>query len=70
MRKPTVQAGYDYKRAVLELRATMTYKEISEYCGWDSKSTVNGILKGAIPSHPQGEALYILYTEVMNRKPT
>lgn len=70
MRPPAVEAGFDYARAIMDLRACMTYEEIADYCGFESKQTIANIVAGRrIPQHPQGEALYILYFETFNRKP-
>lgn len=66
---PLVEAGFDYVRALLDLRTRFTYDHIAEYCGYDSKGTIASILSGAIPLHPQGEAIYILYVETFGRKP-
>lgn len=69
MTKPPIQAGFDYSRALLELRRRFTYDEIAQACGWESRSSVARILTGTVPHHPQGEALYILYVETFKRKP-
>jgi hypothetical protein len=67
--KPPIQAGFDYVQTLLELRVRFTYDEIAHRCGWESGASISKILKGAIPAHPQGEALYILYFETTGRKP-
>ena len=69
MSNPPIQAGFDYPVTLLELRTVMSYEEIAAACGWESKSSIVRVLNGAIPAHPQGEALYILYVETFGRKP-
>lgn len=69
MSKPPIQAGFDYAQTLIELRKVFNYEEIAHRCGWDSKGSVTKVLKGAIPAHPQGEALYILYFETFGKKP-
>lgn len=64
-----IQAGYDYPKAVLELRRVMSYAQIAARCGFLSPSAVSSIASGTVPSHPRGEALYILYVETFGRKP-
>lgn len=64
-----VPVGFDYARAILDLRNRLTYEHIAEYCGYESKASIAAIADGAVPSHPSGEALYALYMEVFNKKP-
>ena len=64
-----IQAGFDYPAAVLELRRVMPYEQIAVRCGFGSASGISAILAGAVPSHPRGEAIYILYVETFNKKP-
>lgn len=68
--RPVVDAGFDYQRTVLELRVVKTYQQIAEFCGWASHSAVADVAAGRrIPSHPQGEALWILYLDLFGKKP-
>ena len=69
MKWPPVEAGFDYVKALLELRTQFTYEYIAERCGYESKGSITKTLAGAIPPHPQGEAIYILYVETFGRKP-
>jgi len=66
---PIVQAGYDYKAALTRLNTIYTYAEIAEYCGYESANSIYKILQGSIPSHPAGEAIYIMYLEHFKQKP-
>ena len=63
------QVGFDYAAALRELHEVMTLAQIAEVCGYESKGSVLNVLNGGIPSHPQGEAIYVLYVETFNRKP-
>lgn len=65
------QVGFDYAKAVLEINHHgWSYERIAEYCGYEDKSGISRVASGArIPSHPVGEAIYILYVEVFGRKP-
>lgn len=64
------EVGFDYARTVLEInRAGWSYEQIALFCGYESKGTIAGIIQGAMPGHREGEALYILYVELFNRKP-
>lgn len=70
MKPPLVEAGFDYRRTVLELRVVKTYEQIAEFCGYASSASVARIAAGTqVPAHPQGEALWIMYWELFNRKP-
>jgi len=66
---PVVKAGFDYKMALLRIRGEMTYQEIAEYCGYESSNAIYKIIAGSIPSHPAGEAIYILHVELFREKP-
>jgi len=62
--------GFDYARTVLEINHNgWSYERIADYLGYSSKATISGILSGAVPDHPRGEKLYILYVEMFDRKP-
>jgi hypothetical protein len=66
---PRSNVGFDYAKACLDLRARLTYGEIASGIGYASPAAINDILRGVIPAHPQGEALYALYLAVFERKP-
>lgn len=61
--------GFDYAAAVRELHRYLTYDQIAEYCGYESKRSILNVLTGAIPDHPKGEAIYILFVEMFRMKP-
>lgn len=63
--------GFDYAQAAREINHEpgWSYERIAEYMGYKSKATVAEIVAGAIPDHPRGEKLYILYVEMFHRKP-
>lgn len=63
------QVGFDYAQAVREIHRLLTYDEIAERIGYDSKGSISRILDGAVPKHVQGEAIWALYIELFGRKP-
>jgi hypothetical protein len=65
------EIGYDYSRTVLEINHHgWSYEKIAEFCGYENKSAIARVAsRETIPSHPRGEALYILYVELFGRKP-
>lgn len=65
------QVGFDYSRAVLEINHSgWSYERIADYCGYEDKSAISRIASGdRTPSHPAGEAIYILYVELFGKKP-
>ncbi len=69
MTEPSIPVGFDYARAVLEIRKFMTYEEIAAFLGYESVGSIGPLLKGRIPNHPQGEAIYTLYRELFGKKP-
>ncbi len=69
MSDPSIPVGFDYARAVLEIRKRMTYEEIAACLGYEYASSVGNIVNGRIPNHPQGEALFVLYRELFGCKP-
>ena len=66
---PLIPVGFDYPKAVLKIKERMTYAEIAEYCGYASPTAVLNLTVGAIPSHPQGEAIWVLYQMLFGSKP-
>jgi hypothetical protein len=69
MSEPYVKAGYDYAGAVKRLKTVHTFEKIAGFCGYESVLSVRRVLQGSIPSHPQGEAIYIMYVETFGEKP-
>lgn len=69
MKNPAVEAGFDYVHTILALREHYSYASIAEYCGYEGRASISYMLNGGVPSHPQGEALYILYFETFGKKP-
>ena len=63
------QFGFDYRQAVLDINRRWSYEKIARFCGYESKGSIARVAAGGVPSHPIGEALYILYVEMFNRKP-
>jgi ribosome-binding protein aMBF1 (putative translation factor) len=66
------EVGYDYSRTVLEInhRAGWSYERIADFCGYENRSAIARVAtREMVPSHPRGEALYILYVELFGRKP-
>lgn len=63
--------GYNYAQAIREINhAGWSYESIADWIGYESRTTISRILNnGAIPSHPEGEKLFILYFELFHRKP-
>lgn len=63
------EIGFDYAKAVERINTRLSYDEIAGFCGYESRSSVGRVLTGQVPSHPQGEAIYILYVELFGEKP-
>lgn len=63
------EVGFDYAAALLRIRAVLTYEEIAEAIGYESKGGVSNILKGKTPSHTRGEAIWALYLELFGERP-
>lgn len=63
------EVGFDYARAVLQLKRYLTYDDIAQCCGYESARSVLSVLTGAIPSHIRGEAIWALYVEVFGHRP-
>ena len=64
-----INGGYNYAEATQELRGLMTDTVIAKAIGYRHRNSVLKMVQGAIPSHPIGENLYILYVETFKRKP-
>lgn len=69
MTDPLIPVGFDYARAILDIRREMTYEQIAEVIGLPDKQSVSRIVAGTIPHHPQGEAIWALYRELFNTNP-
>ena len=69
MALPSVPVGFDYAKALLEIRKKRTYEQIAEYCGYETPSAISRVLTGSVPSHPQGEAIWALHCELFGQKP-
>lgn len=67
--EPLIPVGFNYAKALLAIRKEMTYVQIAEFCGYESKQAVGKIIRGAIPSHVHGEAIYVLHCELFGKKP-
>lgn len=63
------QVGFDYSKAVRELTHKMSYRILIEKLGYESKGTIYHLIKGGIPDHIHGEAIWALYLETFGRKP-
>ena len=66
---PVVPVGFDYAQAVRLIHKLMPYAKIAEFLGYESPQSIAGIMAGAIPHHPQGEAIWVLYHELYGIKP-
>lgn len=69
MSDPAVPVGFDYARALLEIKKYRTHEEIAAFVGYESIGSISNILNGRIPNHPQGEAIFTLYREIFGKKP-
>ncbi len=69
MGDPAVPVGFDYAAALMAIREQMSYAVIADYVGYESSSSVQRVIDGAIPPHPQGEAIWALYRELFEDKP-
>lgn len=69
MNVPAVPVGFDYAKAVLEILRVKTYEDVAAYLGYESVGAISRILGGSVPSHPIGEAIFVLYRELFGRKP-
>lgn len=69
MKIPFAPVGFDYAETIRQLNKTLTYEQIAEFCGYESRNAVYKILNGSLPAHPQGEALWVLYVKAFGKKP-
>ena len=63
------EVGFDYVATLLAIRNVMSYDAIAEVIGYRSKGGISALLRGAIPSHVQGEALWALHVELFGTRP-
>ena len=63
------QVGFDYAKALLDIRNQLTYRQIAEALGYHSTAAIQKILDGSTPSHIQGEAIWALYMQMFGKKP-
>lgn len=64
------EVGFDYVAALLRIRERLTYDEIAEVIGYDSKGGISRIMDGkTTPSHVRGEAIWALYVELFHERP-
>lgn len=63
------RVGFDYAQAMKDLLKRLTHMEIAFRIGYQSTGSVTAVVKGVIPSHKHGEALWALYMEVFGTKP-
>ena len=61
--------GFDYVAALREILNQLTYEECAYRVGYSSTGGVTAVLKGRVPSHKHGEAIWALYLELFDRKP-
>lgn len=61
--------GFDYAQAMAELLTKFTHREIIERLGYSSVGSVTAVLKGKVPSHLHGEAMWVLYRDTFSRRP-
>ena len=65
--------GFDYPRALLELRKKYSTRQIADFfrlaIGSGSEGSISGYISGTTPLHPMGELIYILYVETFQCKP-
>lgn len=63
------RVGFDYAQAMKDLLKRLTHMEIAYRIGYQSTGSVTAVVKGVIPSHKHGEALWALYLDVYGKKP-
>lgn len=69
MSQPLVPVGFSYPSALKRINQRMTLAEIADFLGYDSQVSVFNIIRGTIPAHPQGEAIWALYSNLFCEKP-
>ena len=61
--------GFNYALALREILNVLTYEELAYRIGYSSTGGITAVLKGRVPSHKHGEAIWALYLELFHRKP-
>ena len=61
--------GFNYSAATLELLRVMTYDDLKDKLGYQSKGSISQLIDGVIPAHDKGEALWAVYVDTFRRKP-
>ena len=61
--------GFDYPQAIRELNRYMSYEDMCDQLGYESRASIYKIMHGAIPDHRHGEALWALYVDTIGKKP-
>lgn len=69
MNPPHVPVGFDYAAAVEKLHSKLSYAHIAEFCGYETAVSLLKVSRGATPSHPQGEAIWVLYRNTFGQRP-
>jgi hypothetical protein len=66
-----IPAGFDYDTAMREIYwRVKNFKRIANLLGFSSAASVINIMRhGAIPSHPEGERIWIMYVDLFDKKP-
>lgn len=67
----TIPAGFDYDNATREIYGRVrSFQRIADLLGFSSANAVINIMRnGAIPSHPEGERIWIMYVDLFGKKP-
>lgn len=63
------EVGYDYIATVRKLLQKLTYEELAYRVGYQSVGSIGAVLKGHIPNHKHGEAIWALHIEMYGCKP-
>lgn len=66
---PAVPVGFNYSLAILQILKVRTYEDVAQYLGYESVGSISGLIDGSMPSHPVGEAIFVLYREIFGKKP-
>ncbi len=65
----TLSVGFDYALAMRKLNQRYTYLELADLLGYASSGSIHKLINGALPNHPVGEAIWVLYRETFGEKP-
>ena len=69
MTPPAIPVGFDYSLAVLHILKQRTYEQLAAHLGYESVGSISKLIDGATPPHPVGEAIYVLYVHLFQKKP-